>query len=411
MEQKNIKRATEIITICDDADWIWNFVKRTLDQLKEEHVRIPSSVPLRQSWQRFKDAGRLIIYWENKHRSGGAIVEEILDVSPVYDIADNVIVLTSNPTHEDVVYFSELGIRRIIRLRNRDKELVQSATELVQHIRNTNPEERAEIAWRRILRTLDHLQADVSQEKLDKLEDSIEQLSRDHAGTARYLDAKATVAAYRGSHQDALRMWQNALDKNPNYYRTFNNLIRFFMSIGQLKESFSLMQKMQSMNRSSISRLVNMGEIHVKMGDDERAEHFFKSALDRDNYCSGALNGLAEIRFRQGDLDESRKLLSRSSLAYKVAQELNSRGIVMVKLGKYQEAMEHYTKAQYVIPHQEKSPLLFYNIGLCYHKWDKNDLAKEFLKIALIKEPNYKKAEKLLERINTGNVGQIDPAA
>ena len=43
--------------------------------------------------------------------------------------------------------------------------------------------------------------------------------------------------------------------------------------------------------------------------------------------------------------------------------------------------------------------MLFYNIGLCYEKWGKRDMAQEFLKIALIKEPNYKKAQKLLNQI------------
>src|SRR5207244_11007465 len=58
---------------------------------------------------------------------------------------------------------------------------------------------------------------------------------------------------------------------------------------------------------------------------------YFKSALERDSYCSGALNGLAEIRFNQGDLEESRRLLARSQLAYKTAATLNQQGIELVK--------------------------------------------------------------------------------
>ena len=64
------------------------------------------------------------------------------------------------------------------------------------------------------------------------------------------------------------------------------------------------------------------------------------------------------------------------------------------------EACEHYTRAQYVLPHQDKGPLLFYNIGLCYARWGKHKMAQEFLKIALIKEPTYRKAQKLLEQVD-----------
>ena len=60
------------------------------------------------------------------------------------------------------------------------------------------------------------------------------------------------------------------------------------------------------------------------------------------------------------------------------------------------DRFDHYTKAQYVLPHQNKGPMLFYNIGLCYFRWHKVDMAKEFLRLALIKEPGYKKASKLL---------------
>jgi Tfp pilus assembly protein PilF len=55
-----------------------------------------------------------------------------------------------------------------------------------------------------------------------------------------------------------------------------------------------------------------------------------------------------------------------------------------------------------VLPQQDKGPLLFYNIGLCYSRWGKKDMAREFLKIALIKEPNYRKARKLLSQLETG---------
>jgi len=400
MAENNDKAFDEIITICDESDWVWTLVKGRLDAMNLQHVRVPSSTPFRQSWNRFKNAQRIIIYWENKFRSGGAIIEEIIDVSPVFDISENVIVITSNPTHEDVVYFSELGVRRIVKLRNRDKELEQAGREIIHHVTVGAPEDKTEATWRKILRAIDHLTVEAPAERVTRYKETINSLQSGKEETARYLDAAASIAYFQNEPALAQTLWEKALDKNPNYYRSYNNLIHFFQKTGKLQESFALMQKMQELNKSSISRLVNMGEIHVEMGDDERGEHYFNSALTRDNYCSGALNGLAEMRFRQGDLDASRKLLARSNLAYKVAATLNKRGIEMVQKGKYKDALDHYTKAQYVIPQQEKSPMLFFNIGLCYYRWGKHDLASEFLKIALIKEPNYKKAQRLIEKIN-----------
>jgi len=167
------------------------------------------------------------------------------------------------------------------------------------------------------------------------------------------------------------------------------------------------MQKMHELNKANVSRLVGMGEVQLELNDAVKAEFYFNSALDRDAYCSGALNGLAEIRFHQGNLEESRRLLSRSNLAYKTAANLNKTGIDLVKSSRYQDALEHYTRAQYVLPMQDKGPMLFYNIALCYFRWGRQAMAKEFVRIALIKEPNYKKASKLLEQIKV-KTGEVD---
>lgn len=392
-------RFSETLAIMDDQTWIWSLTSKPLDYLGMPHVRLPSTVPIRQSWERLRDAARIIIHWEAKGRSGGAVIEEILDVQPNFDVGERVVVLTTNPTHEDVVYFSELGVRRIIRVRNRDKDLIQAGRELDLHLTAEPESDRKEITWRKLLYVLDTLPEKVAAETVQRIEEGVRKLKPEEF-TARYLDALATVSMLKDDDENAVRGWHAALDRNPNYYRTFHNLIRFYRRRGKLEDALALMQKLQELNKASISRLVGMGEIQMQMHDFGKAESYFKSALERDSHCSGALNGLAEIRFHQGHLEESRQLLARSHLAFKCASSLNQQGIEMVRRNKFEDALDHYTRAQYVLPHQDKGPLLFYNIGLCYARWGKHKMAREFLKIALIKEPTYRKAQKLLDQVD-----------
>ncbi len=396
MDNNNFK---EHLVVLDDQTWIWEFINSRFDRQRIPFVRLPSSVPIRQSWQRFRNADRMIIHWESKRRSGGAIIEEILDVAPNFNVGEHIIVITTDPTHEDVVYFSELGVRRIIRLRNRDKELLQAATELDEHMVVGADKNKTDVAWNKLLYGLDTTPNAASEEILAKLEKAVETL-KPQVATARWLDAKASVEALKGNNGVAKEYWHKALDKNPNYFRSYTNLIKFHRNNNELADAMALMKKMQTLNKESISRLVSMGEVQMQMEDINKAESFFKSALTRDSFCSGALNGLAEIRFNQGDLEETRELLARSHLGYKAASTMNKQGIDLVRSEDYAGALSHYTKAQYVLPSQDKGPMLFYNIGLCYEKWGKRDMAIEFLKIALIKEPNYKKARKLLDHIN-----------
>jgi tetratricopeptide (TPR) repeat protein len=283
-------------------------------------------------------------------------------------------------------------------VRNREKDLIQAGRELDLHLTAEPDHDSTEQSWRRILYILDTLPDDVPPETLARVEDSVRKLKPPEF-TARYLDALAKVAMYKGSDDAAVKGWHAALDKNPNYYRAYHNLIAFYRRRGRLADALGLMQKMHELNKQNISRLVGMGEIQMQLKDHARAEFYFKAALTRDSYASGALNGLAEIRFHQGDLEESRRLLAKSQLAYKTAATLNHMGIDLVKVDRFEDALEHYTRAQYVLPQQDKGPLLFYNIGLCYSRWDRLTMAREFLKIALIKEPNYKKARKLLTQV------------
>lgn len=390
----------EILVLCDKQAWVWNFASQVLQNLGKEHVRLPSTTPIRQSWQRFKNAERILVHWECNFRGGGALIEEILEVDPLFNVAERVIVLTANPMHSDVVYFNELGLQKVVKLNNSNRDLEKSTQELQQFITSAEaPNHRT--GWQKILRVIDHMSSKAPEEQWEQVRTAVEKLHDRHEGkpSAIYNDVLASLYNFKGLREEAETFWLRALEINPNYYRTYNNLIQFYKQYKQYDKAIELLKKMQMLNKNSIARMVRFGEIHAEMNDDAKAEHYFKQALEKDKFCSSALNGLAEVRFRQGQLDEARNLLAKSLIAYKTAQYLNQKGILLVKAAQYKEALEHYSKAQFVLPQQEKGPMLFFNIGLCYSRWGRPDMAAEFLKIALIKEPNYVKAQRLLEQV------------
>jgi tetratricopeptide (TPR) repeat protein len=395
----------EILVVMDDQTWVWNFVSSQMQRMGVPFVRMASGMSLRRGWNRFRSADRIIIHWENTQRSGGAMIEEIAEIDQRFDIAERVIVLTTNPTHEDVVYFSELGVKRIMRLRQRDKDLEVASPELEAHLTRLPDKSAADTAWRRVLHAIDRLRGRTSspgvEDHLAKLTRAIENLApTEETRTARYWDAKAAIEALRGNHEVAEKWWRVAFEKNPNYYRAYNNFVGWMQERGRLKEALAVLKRMQELNGNSIARIAAIGEIHVAQGDDAKGEAAFQHALERDAFCSRALNGLAEIRFRHGDLEASRQMLSKSAMAYGIAKKLNDRGIEMVRGNKYEQALEHYTRAQYVLPQQEKGPMLFFNIALCYYRWGRFTLAREFVRIALIKDPRYGKAQRLLQLVD-----------
>jgi tetratricopeptide (TPR) repeat protein len=405
------RRFKDALVIMDETTWLGDLVSQSLQSIAIDFTQVSSNILMRQSWSRFHDSPFMIIHWENELRSGGAIIEEILEIDRRYDAADKIIIITTNPIHEDVVFFSELGIRRVIRARSRAQEIQISSEELKKHVQEILNPSKATIdgLWRKILVAIDMLPAVPPIALLTKIEESIEKL-RDPSKplTARHIEAVASIKNKRGEVAEAIMMLQHAIDVNPNYFRSWNTLIDIKTKCGDHKDAYSIMQKMQLQNRNSVKRLVAMGEAQLALNDLDKAETYFKSALDKDAWSGRALNGLGEVKFWQNELGESRLHLSKSAIAYQFAAKLNLKGIELVATGGYQAALEHYCKAQYILPQQEKGPQVLYNIALCYAKWGRLNMAVEFLVLAIIKEPNYKKASRLLDQIRARTQSLIE---
>jgi tetratricopeptide (TPR) repeat protein len=300
-----------------------------------------------------------------------------------------------------MVYSNELDIKRIVQIRQRVREIKRASREIKTHLTSSAFKSKVEIAWQKVERAINVIEQTTDPQKIERIDQALENLRAkvDKKPTPQYYDAKASLEFHRGNNAIAERFWKQAIELNPNFYKTYNKLISFYNATHQDERALDLIRKMQTLNKNNISRIVKMGEIYNKLKKEDKAEHCFKSALTRDKFCSQALNGLAEIKFRQGNLDESRNLLAQSRLAYKMATTLNQQGIELVNEGSYEDALKHYSKAQFVLPQQDKGPMLFYNIGLCYSKWGKPEIAQQFLKIALIKAPEYAKAKKLLSQL------------
>ncbi len=405
-------RFHEILVVADDQISIWPFLRGVLGKINVPFLRLPSNASIRKSWHRFQHAPRIIVQWEGSGRRGGAIIEEILDVCPHYYVAEQIIVITTDPTHEDVVYLSELGVSRIIRFRNRDKEILVAGEELRQHVAGDGQKNKSERLWRELLRVIDLAPTNATLERFQKIEQRLYQLQElEGPASARFYYALAGIRQKMGQKAEAESFYRKALDLNSNYFRAYNKLVELLKDDNRLGEALAIMKKLHAWNKENISRMCDMGDIYARNGEDEKAKHQFHSALERDEYCSRALNGMASIQFRAGNLDEARKYLAHSNLAYQLARELNLHGIELVREKKYAEALDHYTRAQYVIPQQDKGPMLFYNMGLCYSRWNKIEMAKEFLKLALIKEPTYSKARKLLDQLSEASAKGIDLGA
>lgn len=77
----------------------------------------------------------------------------------------------------------------------------------------------------------------------------------------------------------------------------------------------------------------------------------------------------------------------------KLAKHYNELGIHLVAAKSYEKAVECYELAQEFVDSPRIKAQLFFNLGLCYMKWEKNELATQCFDLASIKAPNYSRAK------------------
>lgn len=392
----------EHIFICDNnMHWLAMQVDRLCNHLKQPLLVVDSKTSLRSLWSRVHKTPKIILHWECQKRLGGTIIEELLEIAPRFDIEERLIVLSSDPHPEDRIYFAELGLTQVIHMSNKGTPMKKALTQLKGRLLDpTGVSAKREKLWRKVFYSVEQVKPSTDHSLVTKLRTQIEKAGElDQKSSARYYYAKGLLALHLGHEYDAEDIWEGCLKLDTHYYPARIKLIELDCNRGEYEKALTSLKTLQRRNKNNVARLVKIGELHHKLKDLQKGEHYFKAALSKDENCSPALNGLAAVRFEQGRLVESRELLAKSKMAARMASRLNQQGIALVKQEAYEAALSHYSKAQFVLPQQDKSPMLFYNMGLCYSRWGKADVASRFLKIALIKEPGYTKAQKLLNQI------------
>ena len=77
----------------------------------------------------------------------------------------------------------------------------------------------------------------------------------------------------------------------------------------------------------------------------------------------------------------------------KLAKHYNELGIHLVAARSFEKAVECYELAQEFVASPKIKAQLFFNLGLCYMKWEKKDLAIQCFDLASIKAPDYHRAK------------------
>ncbi|MEY4064103.1 MAG: hypothetical protein RIR26_311 [Pseudomonadota bacterium] len=226
-----------------------------------------------------------------------------------------------------------------------------------------------------------------------------DQLLRHLGDTARYFELMSRKAKLESDLITAENWLRRAIDKNPNYLKALQGLADIYYELGRFQESLALLEKLQINSPRNPARLAKIADCHLALGNLDRADKTFSKSLCLDEHSMQTRESLAKVRLALGDYESAKLLIAHCGQVSKIASYLNSCGIKLVKEGRFKESIEHYKKAQLVLPSNNNRHQILFNIGLAYAKWGKFVEAKQYAQLALARDPEYEKAFQLLKSV------------
>lgn len=254
--------------------------------------------------------------------------------------------------------------------------------------------------------------------------------------------------AYRalGDRDKAKDAYENASKNADLFLEPLRRLSDLYGEAGDSETRLRYLQRLDALSPLNVDRKVDMGEIHLSLGNTEEAERLFDTAVtqvtkDAMSHISSIAGRIATL-YAESDPKKAEQYLRKSLetkgdfLSIEDINIFNQLGISLRQQGRWKDSIIEYTKALKIAPNDENlyynmgmacaegkdfptarnymikalelnpelpytAPNIAYNIGVVFLQADSRDRAQHCLKIALELSPSFSAAQKALDRITS----------
>jgi two-component system chemotaxis response regulator CheY len=200
-----------------------------------------------------------------------------------------------------------------------------------------------------------------------------------------------------GDHQSAVECYTQAVEINPKYLKTYQNLAGLMEGEGRLDEARHFLEQAHALSPLNTDRLFRLGQICLQTGNQEEAQGYLQQCLKSGhNFSNSHRQDAAEIYLQAGMSAEAEKLFAASLHEDpKNLQLYNRLGVALRQQQKHQEALDCYHKALKVDP---KSDKIYFNLGILYFDLGEKEKSLNAFKKCLKIRPNFPEARDFLKR-------------
>lgn len=271
-----------------------------------------------------------------------------------------VIVLTVDVEKHRIMYLHEVGADNFIAKPVSSNTLVEKLAFTIR------PQTK-------LGQVIDVAKSMLAQEQYEKARQLAMQILEMKPGSAAGLMLLGDAEKNMGNIPAAREAYESASKNADLFLEPLRKLAELAEEIGDDENRLKYLERLDRLSPLNADRKVNIGEIHLSMGNTQKADLLFEAAIDQATKDAllhvGAISTRIAAMYADKDPEKSEKFLRRALaakgkfLSHDDIVTFNQLGITLRQQGRWLDAITEYKKALQVAPEDEN---LYYNMGMAY---------------------------------------------
>ncbi len=172
---------------------------------------------------------------------------------------------------------------------------------------------------------------------------------------------------------------------------------------GDHEGAIAALKDAQLMSPYNIERLLEMGDLFLKIDQPSQAEAAFNQVLDFAAGSKEAKLGKSTSKLLQGEINEALQILQSIASPRELSAVFNTAAILAIRAQNFDTGMGLYQKAAQILANNNKlSARIFFNMGIGFVKQGKPDKGLKCFQKAVENDPSFQPAQFNLKVLITG---------
>ncbi len=287
-----------------------------------------------------------------------------------------IVIASSVLNDNDAAFIKEFGVSAVIKKPVEQHELLEKLVWAVQENKYPRDYSSTDYKFRLAVDANDIEQARAMGKKMLSYEGLSEENVKRVQATLAYLD---------GNFEEAKNLAVQALRcRNDNIF-TLSILGKIFLKLKNTESALFCFEKAQLLSPLNITRLCQLAELNVDLGNGDEAKEIVSSASELDESSEKVQETTAKVALATGDSDLAKETMGKLQSFTNVVSFLNNKAVAYAQNNEISESLKLYQNAIDSLPEEQfdVKATIKYNLAMAHVRAHEYEEAKRILTLAL----------------------------